>query len=741
MNSAPEQYNIAAIRNLLKDAFTADTLWRFCQERPDFQPVLVHFPYNATLAQMIDALIQYCQTQLLFDELLLAVREVNPRQYERYQAQFYGDSTASIPTPQIPHNLPPRSEFVGRGVEKTRIHEALRSRYFLIGIDGIGGIGKTSLALEVAYECLHASQGDDASEGIVTFDSFVWTTAKDRDLSLNALLDAIAQTLDYPGIVQRPLDQKRLAVEKLLRAQPSLLLVDNFETVADKGVWDFLRNLPEPSKALITTREQKLSHVWPVTLKGLKEAEALVLIRGEGHRLDLESILHADEKTLVHLHTATGGAPLALKWAVGQIKQRGQSLDAVLAALHEARGSIFENMFARSWSLLSPNAQRVLMAMPLFATAASRESIEAASDVHHYALDEVMEQLIEMSLLEVTGELELDQQRYNIHPLTRSFANARLDETPDLADVARSRLAHYYVEHCPQKGLWGHTEGFPWLEAELPTIRAILEWADATSQWNTVTSIFDGIYYFLGTVGYWDLRTRYDHMALKAAQMTGDSASEALCYHAHGWILQERGQYKEAEQYLQCCVELYLKLGRNQDAVYPLVTLAEVALGEGDLGRAQNIVEKAAEMAKDFRSEDFPDGLYARQAEIALHFGDLQKAEELMKAALQVIKGQGRSPSVNSRYIGLGRIALAQGDLGKAEKYFLMGLKSSEEYMRRDNIARARLGLARVYAATSEKSKAIDLLSDAREQFNRLGMNGELAEAEDLLARLTGRSE
>jgi hypothetical protein len=80
---------------------------------------------------------------------------------------------------------------------------------------------------------------------------------------------------------------------------------------------------------------------------------------------------------------------------VGQIKQRGQSLDTVLAALHEARGSIFDAIFARSWDLLSATARQVLVVMPLFATSASREGIEAASDVHHFALDEALGQLVE----------------------------------------------------------------------------------------------------------------------------------------------------------------------------------------------------------------------------------------------------------------------------------------------------------------------------------------------------------
>ena len=80
----------------------------------------------------------------------------------------------------------------------------------------------------------------------------------------------------------------------------------------------------------------------------------------------------------------------------------GQSLDTVLDYLYEARGDIFENIFARSWSLLSENARRVLMVMPIFATSASKEAIEAASDVHKWDLDEALGQLVEMWLVAVS---------------------------------------------------------------------------------------------------------------------------------------------------------------------------------------------------------------------------------------------------------------------------------------------------------------------------------------------------
>lgn len=60
-----------------------------------------------------------------------------------------------ISTQLIPHNLPPCSAFIGREDAKVRVHAALCSRAYLISI---GGIGKSSLALEVAYGCLQVSR-------------------------------------------------------------------------------------------------------------------------------------------------------------------------------------------------------------------------------------------------------------------------------------------------------------------------------------------------------------------------------------------------------------------------------------------------------------------------------------------------------------------------------------------------------------------------------------------------------
>ncbi len=78
-------YDIAAIRSLMLDAFTAEELERFCQERPAFDPVRDEFGPRFSFNDMIDATLDYCDRQRLLPDLLAEIEQLNPRQYARYR--------------------------------------------------------------------------------------------------------------------------------------------------------------------------------------------------------------------------------------------------------------------------------------------------------------------------------------------------------------------------------------------------------------------------------------------------------------------------------------------------------------------------------------------------------------------------------------------------------------------------------------------------------------------------------
>lgn len=79
-------YNLPNIRSLLVAAFS-DTraLRRFCEDRGSFSPMLQRVSENASKQDFADALISYCKTHVLFEELLTEVAAVNPAQYPRFE--------------------------------------------------------------------------------------------------------------------------------------------------------------------------------------------------------------------------------------------------------------------------------------------------------------------------------------------------------------------------------------------------------------------------------------------------------------------------------------------------------------------------------------------------------------------------------------------------------------------------------------------------------------------------------
>ena len=83
-----DRYNVAAIRQLLEDAFDARDLKRFCQDRSELRRCLIDFGLNASLGDMIDVVITHCQKQLLFRTLLAGIEGHNPNQFERYKDQI-----------------------------------------------------------------------------------------------------------------------------------------------------------------------------------------------------------------------------------------------------------------------------------------------------------------------------------------------------------------------------------------------------------------------------------------------------------------------------------------------------------------------------------------------------------------------------------------------------------------------------------------------------------------------------
>jgi formylglycine-generating enzyme required for sulfatase activity len=102
MTNDTPQPDIAKIRQLLLEAFTPEDLRRFCHDRPDFRIATKRFGSGHGHDDMADELITYCETFLLFPELLAELKQHNPRQYARF---FGPESSEEEPAPPAPELL------------------------------------------------------------------------------------------------------------------------------------------------------------------------------------------------------------------------------------------------------------------------------------------------------------------------------------------------------------------------------------------------------------------------------------------------------------------------------------------------------------------------------------------------------------------------------------------------------------------------------------------------------------
>jgi hypothetical protein len=95
MSDHDESYDIAAIRKLMLAAFGDEELKRFCNDREFFRPICDKFGSNHGLDDIVNEVIEYCDTHVLFSELLEEVKLLNSRQYRRFAPYHRAPSAIS----------------------------------------------------------------------------------------------------------------------------------------------------------------------------------------------------------------------------------------------------------------------------------------------------------------------------------------------------------------------------------------------------------------------------------------------------------------------------------------------------------------------------------------------------------------------------------------------------------------------------------------------------------------------
>lgn len=638
------------------------------------------------------------------------------------------------------HNLPPMvSDFLGREEELREVMEGLASRYPLVAVEGFAGVGKTSLAIRVGHACLLSDAPKPPNA--VLFDYVVWVSAKDKPDQaqwLDDVLNAIANTTGFLAISQLPpgdMAKKRNQVELLLESFRILLIIDNLETIQDDVLMGWLEAIPAPSKVLVTTRNSQLNQkAYAVSMGGLRPIDALSLLKTRARRLGIAP--PPNDRRLGDLGRVTGGNPQAMRLAMGLVRG-GLSLDDVVNGLDAVNPTagvdpLFKGIFESSWNLMSETARAFLLTTPLFVGVGSirRDALVATADLGRRPFDTRagLEECVRLGLLEIDPATPRsgDEQRFIVHPMTRSFAHSQWAAATDFETSARRRLVAYFqklveasvVRDHPSTPYWNAlvSEGMLKVDPEWPSILEVMRWCDDNRRKEDV------FHFTLMLVHYMDSRF-YNHDRLYFVEQCVHYASESnnayeealLRIDALGWTFGEESRFPEAIAQIEAGMSI--ASGLDPEAIELM------ALGWAWLARVeieQEHVEEAELLIKRALDIESPPWIRCRvlmaKGDIELKCGRGNEALTYYQdaAAASVSYGdEGRGYQTKPR---IGLAFLATGDYSRAETTF-------RELSRFENMEIAQLygeyGLAMVAYQRGEAVGAGALVEAVRKRLLR----------------------
>ena len=222
-------------------------------------------------------------------------------------------------------NLPSKrtQHFIGRKQIQKDIVSMINSTFQKILISGVGGIGKTTLALEIAHYFLEKTN---------YFNAIIWLSSETDFISLDSLFDTLFEVFDLDAFINLSIDDKQIKALRILRKNSVLFVLDGFEDSKD---FDLIRmfsfKTSEKCKYLITSRLlYALNNEELIQLSKLDIIESTSLI----HEKSISKRLSiADSKVIQNICITCDGLPLAIEWVVGQINSGRQSFEKVISSI------------------------------------------------------------------------------------------------------------------------------------------------------------------------------------------------------------------------------------------------------------------------------------------------------------------------------------------------------------------------------------------------------------------------
>lgn len=608
------------------------------------------------------------------------------------QEQAEGATAQSAPRNNLPNQL---TSFIGREREIRQLKDLLASTR-LLTLTGIGGCGKTRLALQVAAEALKG------------FPDGCWLVelASIGDPSL--VVQAVANVL---AVEEQGNRSRAEAVIERLGTQCVLLVLDNAEHLVQPcaELADLLLRRCSRLQIFVTSREPlgvsgELTYRVPSLSVAEPDAPSEVVLACESARLFVErarlhrpdfAITPKNARTLTSICRRLDGIALAIELAAPRlrtmsIEELNSHLDdrfGILTGGHRTalpRHRTLRSLIDWSYDLLSAAEKTMLRRMAVFTGGLAVDSAEfvcVGDSVDREQVFELLTSLTDKNLL--LAEPREDATRFGMLETVREYAWDRLRESGE-ETLLRSRHVEFFakltdaipLEHDQEKRELMCKR----LDQELGNLRAAFAWCDADA--NRVPlglRVAGALAWFWMTRGCFSEGRGWIERFLAAAPDGGSEQDRAKGLATAGALAYFQDDYAPAVEYHQQAIALYRRLGLGDKAAPLVGNLGGLAVNRGDYAQAYGLFNEALATAREAGDRQHISMWLYNLGVLGCATGDFEQARIVLEECVLISREHGRWSAAGALQ-QLGWVRHVQGQHEQARSMLTEALHLHREF-------------------------------------------------------------
>ncbi|MBB6054043.1 ATP-binding protein [Armatimonas rosea] len=618
------------------------------------------------------------------------------------EVQRHAEGTTAAALTNLPR---PLTSFIGREEALEEI-ETLLTQARLVTLTGMGGHGKTRLAIQAAEEGSHA------------FPDGVWWVELASLTEEGQLEQAIAHVL---GVKERGGKPLRLQVAQALSEKRLLLLLDNAEHLL-AACADTVEYLLAHCQGLtvLTTSRVRLGvpgeTAWavpPLTvpirteLKYLKKNESVQFFIERG-RIGGLQLSDENAATIATLCQRLEGIPLALELAAAQLRtqsleQLASRIQTTLEALvsddptQTPRQRTLHALVAWSYALLNPVEQALFRRLAVFAGSGGLEAVAVIASGYDTPHETLLPQttasvwalpvtglLVTQQLLESLSEKSLLRRfrseqgvRYGMLETLREFALGVLQDENECVPL-RKRHAQYFSEQLAHASVDLYTAQesglFALLEQELPNVREALAHQLETPDWLCSAPMLSTLRRFWQVRGYFTEARSWLTRLLEHPAALSLSEERGELLHGLGVLLALSGELETAREWLEQAQAVYEACSVPEKRAIVLNNLGNIAMDQHDLATARPLFEQARLLAEESGSVRVQSMTLNNLGTFLKSSGNWAEARVVLGESLRLYESQGNRRGMGIVLSNLGAIALDLQDNVEAQQNFTSAL-------------------------------------------------------------------